>query len=80
VPRRCVSVRWKGWASPAEGLNEFFLRDFRLAQHAGKCADLNFAVHRHDATFRLATHDDVATALAQLCEPKTLKRANDLRA
>ena len=53
--------------------DEVFCRYISLAEQACQCADLEFAVHRDDATFGALARDHMAAALAYLLEAESLQ-------
>ena len=53
--------------------DEVFWRYISLAEQACQCADLEFAVHRDDATFGALASDHMAAALANLLEAESLQ-------
>ena len=59
--------------------SELIGRNVCLAQDAGKRADFDLVMHRHYATFRSTSHDDVTAGLANLYEPEMLKSFDDGR-
>ncbi len=50
-----------------------------MAQNAGKRADFDLVMHRHYATFRSTSHDDVTARLANLYETEMFKSFHDVR-
>ena len=48
-----------------------------MTQDTGQCAYFDVAVHRNNAAFRTAAHDDVASGLAKLFEAETFQSPYD---
>src|SRR5688572_1576433 len=65
--------------SAPKGFNELFWRNTRLTQQPSERANLRLAMHRHDAAFAFAAHDDVTAALTDVNKPETLERTKNLR-
>lgn len=57
-----------------ECINEFIGRHAGLLEQTDECPDFQLAVVWNDATHRTATHDNVATALADNHEAQTFQR------
>ena len=60
--------------------HEVFRCNFRLAEQAGKGANLYFTVHWHNTALGLTSHDHMASALPHLLNPEALERAQNLSA
>lgn len=58
----------------ADLTHEFFRCHLCLTQKTGKCPDLDLVVHRHDATFGAALHDNVAATLSSFLKSEAFKR------
>ena len=63
----------EGWTSLAQCQHELFGRDLGLTQETSEGADLDFAVHWHDAAPGVAFQNDVTSALTNLLKSKTFQ-------
>jgi hypothetical protein len=77
VQRRAAcgaSAATPGWAYSPKGRNEVLRRYVRLAQDAGKGADLQLTMHGNYAASFTSAHDEMTPALTDLGKPESLKR------
>jgi hypothetical protein len=58
--------------------DKIFGRNSGLPENAGESANLDFSVHRDDASNCSATHNQMATLLSELHEAQLLQGSNRL--